>query len=91
MISVKDNDSLAARLAVEMSADLLVIMSDVNGMYTCPPEVEGSRLVRTFSPKVDMQNVVFAGKSRVGLGGMESKVNLKLGLYWEKNARPQSV
>lgn len=74
IISVKDNDSLAARLAVEMRADLLVIMSDVNGLYTSPPETEGSRLVKTFSPKVDMQNVVFKGKSRVGLGGMESKV-----------------
>lgn len=71
---MKDNDSLAARLAVEMSADLLLIMSDVNGLYTSPPDMEGSRLVRTFSPKADLQNVVFAGKSRVGLGGMESKV-----------------
>ena len=60
-----------------MSADLLVIMSDVNGLYTNPPDIDSSRMVRTFSPKSDLQSVVFKGKSRVGLGGMESKVSMQ--------------
>ena len=75
MISLKDNDSLAARLAVEMDSDLLILMSDVNGLYTSPPGTEGSRLIHTYSPFTDNTSVVFEGKSRVGLGGMESKVN----------------
>ena len=57
-----------------MKAGLLIIMSDVDGLYTSPPDMEGSRLIRTFSPKVDFQDIVFGEKSRVGLGGMESKV-----------------
>lgn len=74
VISLKDNDSLAARLAVEMNADLLILMSDVNGLYTSPPGTDGSRLIHTYSPSTDNTSVVFEGKSRVGLGGMESKV-----------------
>ncbi|KAK7010999.1 delta-1-pyrroline-5-carboxylate synthase-like isoform X3 [Biomphalaria glabrata] len=72
VISVKDNDSLAARLASEMRAELLIIMSDVNGLYTAPPGMPDSRLLNTYCPEMDQ--VIIAGKSRVGTGGMDSKV-----------------
>lgn len=72
VISVKDNDSLAARLASEMHAELLIIMSDVNGLYTAPPGMPESRLLHTYCPEMDQ--VIIAGKSRVGTGGMDSKV-----------------
>ncbi|XP_074640408.1 delta-1-pyrroline-5-carboxylate synthase-like [Tubulanus polymorphus] len=74
VISVKDNDSLAARLAVEIKAELLIIMSDVDGLYTTPPGESGSRLLHSFSPLAENINIVFGTKSRVGMGGMESKV-----------------
>ena len=48
-------------------------MSDVNGIYTLPPNQEGARLLHTYSPS-NNGFVTFGGKSRVGLGGMESKV-----------------
>ena len=77
VISVKDNDSLAARLAVEMGADLLIIMSDVNGLYTAPPGLPDSRLVNTFCPlNPDGTKIIMGDKSRVGVGGMDSKVRL---------------
>ncbi|GFO23858.1 delta-1-pyrroline-5-carboxylate synthase [Plakobranchus ocellatus] len=72
VISVKDNDSLAARLASELNSELLVIMSDVDGLYTAPPGMPDSRLLHTYSP--DRDQVIIAGKSRVGTGGMDSKV-----------------
>lgn len=73
VISLKDNDSLSARLAREVRADLMVLMTDVNGIYTGPPGQIGSRLLHTYSPD-DRTKVTFGAKSRVGLGGMESKV-----------------
>lgn len=74
MISVHDNDSLAASLAVEVGADALFLMSDVNGIYTKPPNEEGARLLNTYDPSAK-SSITFGGKSRVGMGGMESKVN----------------
>ncbi|XP_066997087.1 delta-1-pyrroline-5-carboxylate synthase isoform X4 [Anabrus simplex] len=73
VISIKDNDSLAAMLAAEVQADLLILMSDVDGMYTCPPSQEGARLIPTYTPDLG-QTIQFGQKSRVGTGGMDSKV-----------------
>ena len=56
-----------------MNADLLILLSDVDGIYTGPPDQENSRLIDVFRPG-DIESIKFGGKSRVGLGGMESKV-----------------
>ncbi|GFX12021.1 delta-1-pyrroline-5-carboxylate synthase [Trichonephila clavipes] len=72
-MNIKDNDSLAAHLAAEVKADLLILMSDVDGIYTLPPSQDGARFLYTYCPSLD-GNIVFGEKSGVGLGGMESKV-----------------
>ncbi|XP_078421092.1 delta-1-pyrroline-5-carboxylate synthase isoform X1 [Cetorhinus maximus] len=77
VISVKDNDSLAARLAVEMRADMLIILSDVEGLFDSPPGLDDAKLIDTFYPG-DQQSITFGTKSRVGLGGMEAKVKAAL-------------
>ena len=37
-----DNDGLAARLAHELKAELVVLMTDVDGVFTGPPKEKGS-------------------------------------------------
>ncbi|XP_058263067.1 delta-1-pyrroline-5-carboxylate synthase isoform X3 [Hemibagrus wyckioides] len=77
VISIKDNDSLAARLAVEMRADLLIALSDVEGLYDSPPSSDDAKLIDTFYPG-DQQSITYGTKSRVGIGGMEAKVKAAL-------------
>ncbi|XP_017339746.2 delta-1-pyrroline-5-carboxylate synthase isoform X2 [Ictalurus punctatus] len=77
VISIKDNDSLAARLAVEMRADLLIALSDVQGLYDSPPGSDDAKLIDTFYPG-DQQSITYGTKSRVGIGGMEAKVKAAL-------------
>lgn len=38
-----DNDSLAALLAIELNADLLLLMTDVDGLFTGPPADPASK------------------------------------------------
>ncbi|XP_068585474.1 delta-1-pyrroline-5-carboxylate synthase isoform X1 [Cebidichthys violaceus] len=77
VISIKDNDSLAARLAVEMKADLLIALSDVEGLYNSPPGTDDAKLIDIFYPG-DQQAIIYGTKSRVGIGGMEAKVKAAL-------------
>ena len=78
-ITIRDNDSLAARLAVQTRSSLLVLMSDVDGLFTAPPGTENSRLIHIYSTKtMSNQAIKFGKKSSVGLGGMDSKVQAAL-------------
>lgn len=73
-ISIKDNDSLAAMLAAEIQADLLILMSDVDGIFNKPPWEDGAHLMSTYTSK-DRNTIQFGKKSKVGTGGMDSKVS----------------
>ncbi|CAI0445835.1 unnamed protein product [Linum tenue] len=69
-----DNDSLAALLALELNADLLVLLSDVEGLYSGPPSDPESKLIRTYIERVHLGGITFGDKSRLGRGGMTAKV-----------------
>ncbi|VAH08016.1 unnamed protein product [Triticum turgidum subsp. durum] len=69
-----DNDSLAGLLALELKADLLVLLSDVDGLYSGPPSEPSSKLIHTYIKEKHYHEITFGDKSRVGRGGMTAKV-----------------
>ena len=71
-----DNDRLAARVAAMMSADLLVLLSDIDGLYDKPPgEGSGAKLV-PLVPRITPEIEAMAGASGNALsrGGMLTKI-----------------
>lgn len=71
-----DNDRLSARVASMVSADCLVLLSDIDGLYTAPPASNASAthipLVRAITPEIE----AMAGDAGTELskGGMKTKV-----------------
>ena len=73
-----DNDSLSALLALELKADLLVLLSDVEGLYSGPPSDPQSKLIHTYIKEKHQNEITFGDKSRVGRGGMTAKVKASI-------------
>jgi len=73
VLNITDNDSLASRVAVDVGADLAILMSDVDGIYDRPPKQDGANFLPYFNP-LSINNIEFGEKSDLGTGGMESKV-----------------
>jgi len=71
-----DNDRLAALVAHLVHADLLVLLSDVAGLFDGDPRRGGSRLVTEVRDDADLAGVRLgrSGASGLGTGGMASKV-----------------
>src|SRR6478609_745120 len=71
-----DNDRLAALVAHLVHADLLVLLSDVDGLYDADPHSPGATLVAEVRDAGDLAGVAVggAGRAKVGRGGMITKV-----------------
>lgn len=71
-----DNDRLAALVAALIHADLLVLLSDVDALYTGNPAHPDSRRIDEIRSDADLSGVSLgkAGKAGVGTGGMLTKV-----------------
>jgi len=71
-----DNDRLAALVAHLVRADLLVLLSDVDGLYDGDPSRPGSQRLREVRGRQDLAGVEVgsSGSSGVGTGGMVTKV-----------------
>jgi glutamate 5-kinase len=73
-----DNDRLAARVAQMIGADLLVLLSDVDGLYTGDPRRDADAqhvpLVSSLGPEIDAMAGGSNAEAGVGTGGMATKV-----------------
>jgi glutamate 5-kinase len=75
-ISFGDNDFLAAQVAVLVAADLLVLLTDTEGLYTADPRRDpGASLVREVSDPEELGDLEIGhAPTPLGSGGMRSKV-----------------
>ena len=71
-----DNDRLAARVATMTSADLLVLLSDVDGLYDAPPaDNPNARLIPVVeSVTSEIEAMAGAAESELSRGGMRTKI-----------------
>ena len=71
-----DNDRLAARVATMVSADLLVLLSDVDGLYDAPPDTNAAArhipCVSRITPEIE--SMAGAAGSELSRGGMQTKI-----------------
>ncbi|MFH1222618.1 MAG: glutamate 5-kinase [Candidatus Micrarchaeota archaeon] len=70
-----DNDSLATHVAIAVYADLLIIFTDVEGLYTKNPKEAGAELIRVVEQISEKEFEMCSGANVVGKGGMLSKLN----------------
>ncbi len=72
-----DNDRLAARVATMMGGDLLVLLSDIDGLYTAPPQLDPNAkflpVVERITPEIEA--MAGAAASELSRGGMRTKLD----------------
>ena len=73
-----DNDRLSALVAHLVGADALVLLSDIDGLYDADPHKGGARFIAEVAGPEDLAGVVAGQGSRLGTGGMASKLSSAL-------------
>lgn len=76
-IKVGDNDTLSALVAVSIKADLLVLLSDIDGLYTADPHKDKTAKLIPEIKKLTDEVMALGGDagSSLGTGGMRTKLN----------------
>lgn len=75
-IKVGDNDRLSARVAQMSSAQLLILFSDIDGLYNCNPKTnKNAKLIKeVFVIDKTIEDMAQGASSEVGTGGMITKI-----------------
>ena len=75
-IKYGDNDRLASRVAQITNADTLILLSDVDGLFTKNPKIfKDAKLIKTINNfNKDIKNINIRGMTEFGSGGMNTKI-----------------
>ena len=68
-----DNDELSGLIAQMMEADTLILLSNIDGIFTTHPDDPKAELIREVAPGRDLSEYIRPEKSAFGRGGMHSK------------------
>lgn len=76
-IVIGDNDTLAAIVAESVKADILILLSDIDGLYTADPHTDPNAKLISHAGIVDDKIIALAGGSScsLGTGGMVTKLH----------------
>ncbi len=75
-LGIGDNDTLGAIVAVSMEADLLILLSDIDGLYTADPHTHPEATLIAEIPEItrDLWDLAGGAGSCLGTGGMTTKL-----------------
>jgi len=75
-IEFGDNDTLSAAVATLVHSELLMILTDTDGVFTSDPHIHRTarKVPKVMNASDDLKNVDMNGSSKMGSGGMASKV-----------------
>ena len=75
-IKIGDNDNLSAVVAALVDADALIILSDIDGVYTANPRTDAAAKLISEIPEItpDIERIAGGAGSSQGTGGMQTKI-----------------
>ena len=73
-IKIGDNDTLAAHVSCAINADLLVILTDVNGVYDSNPHTNPQAKIITHTGTININNTPIHSETEFGSGGIITKI-----------------
>lgn len=75
-IEFGDNDTLSAHVATLIHADLLLILTDTDGVFTADPHInqDATKVSKVLKASSDLKDIDLKGSSKMGSGGMASKI-----------------
>lgn len=98
-LSIGDNDTLSALVAIDAKADLLILVSDIEGLYTADPhKCKNAKLISVVENVEDVISLGEGSVSVLGTGGMQTKLqaaklvtNAGIDMVITNGANPQLI